>query len=858
MSDPLSVAGTAVGIVSLGLQVVQGLYDYCRAVKNQDADIAHTTQKLAHLLEVLNSVSQVLEKRKFRTCDRGTIAAVEGRIVICEKNINELQDEANKFGPRKSGSGLTATKALARQAFYRFRQSTLQSLEKNVDETVNHLSFALQLLQQTDVSNIRDHIEDSTALLGLMRAGQINRDIRGWLKAPDATIDFNSARKKSHPGTGLWLVNDDRFSTWLEDPNSFLWINGFAGSGKSVLSSTAIQHTFARRATASGTGIAFFFFTFRDTSKQNLSSLLRAVVLQLSGQLDNDSTLFKLHNTYINVTPPDDALFDCLKSLVQSFQRVYIIIDALDESPRDKHREDVLEALQSLRTWAEPRLHLLVTSRDEVDIRDALEVSAEECVAMSNESVNGDIASYVAQQLREQRQLRKWEDFHERIETVLTERAKGVFRWVDCQLRAIANCPRSEDSLDQLLKSLPQSLDETYERMLRSIPPTSQQYARQILLILCCADKPLEADVICDALAIELEPEPRYNAKRKLKDTDSILEVCPGFFDMSIKDSYNAKKINASSAIFMAVDCGLDSIVAALLFDNNVKVDEVQQFPEYPYDRTALMSASEKLSAKTVQLLIDRGADVNFASAKGTPLMSAARAGRMETILLLLENHADINLGASNGETPLISAVKRGREDVVRLLIDRGADVNGKGGHRTPLHHAVRKHDNKIAGLLIEHGARLDALAVDGVSVLQDAIYYGNGDIVRFLLERGANPNIEGDPEICAHTTLCWAGIYSKSDVVRQLLEHGAHPYISRSSKVTVLQYAAGNGDDETVAAFIEAGMDPTSCGPVEEHDGRYAGNALDIARRNGRQDVVEYLERLPQFSHSGGREFDS
>jgi hypothetical protein len=66
------------------------------------------------------------------------------------------------------------------------------------------------------------------------------------------------------------------------------------------------------------------------------------------------------------------------------FDDVYIILDALDESPRDKHRGNMLQALVDLREWSEPGLHLLVTSRDEPDIRDHLEPSLDDIVSMKN------------------------------------------------------------------------------------------------------------------------------------------------------------------------------------------------------------------------------------------------------------------------------------------------------------------------------------------------------------------------------------------------------------------------------------------------------------------------------------------
>jgi hypothetical protein len=112
------------------------------------------------------------------------------------------------------------------------------------------------------------------------------------------------------------------------------------------------------------------------------------------------------------------------------FDNVYILLDALDESPRGEPREDVLQVLVDLRSWSAPGLHLLVTSRDEIDIRDVLcnELGAlnGEMLSMKNEYVDRDIAAFVSHQLRDNRKFQKWKDYHGRIESVFTESANGV------------------------------------------------------------------------------------------------------------------------------------------------------------------------------------------------------------------------------------------------------------------------------------------------------------------------------------------------------------------------------------------------------------------------------------------------
>ena len=430
--DAFSVATSVAGIISLGIQVTKSLTDYYEAYKGQKSEIANTVKTLKNLLHVFESLGGELTDRRFRADEKGLFESIEDSIQICEENIYELQTKIEKF---KNGSG-SSIQTSARQLAYPFRQSTLRKLDADIDEIVLNLSLALAVLHQKDIGNVQDDIDDAKAVLDLVRTTQISSTIRDWLKAPDATTNYNDACKLKHPRTGLWFVKGSYFSTWLVKANSFLWLNGFAGCGKSVLCSTAIQYTIRHRRSNPRIGIAFFFFTFSDYSKQDTSAMLRALILQLSSQLNDDyARLSKLYNRYHNTTPPDQDLEYCLHQLVQVFEHVYIILDALDESPRNLHgkniRRSVLEVLATIRQWSEPGLHLLVTSREETDIRDALYnnlyTSPNEIVSMKNVSVDSDIASFISGRLKYSRELRRWANYHSQIESALAKRSKGVY-----------------------------------------------------------------------------------------------------------------------------------------------------------------------------------------------------------------------------------------------------------------------------------------------------------------------------------------------------------------------------------------------------------------------------------------------
>ncbi|GAW06204.1 hypothetical protein LENED_008107 [Lentinula edodes] len=61
--------------------------------------------------------------------------------------------------------------------------------------------------------------------------------INKWLGAPDCSANYVAAADKKFQGTGEWVFDLDEYKKWRSEP-SVLWIQGPAGSGKTVLTTT--------------------------------------------------------------------------------------------------------------------------------------------------------------------------------------------------------------------------------------------------------------------------------------------------------------------------------------------------------------------------------------------------------------------------------------------------------------------------------------------------------------------------------------------------------------------------------------------------------------------------------------------
>ncbi|KAI0259981.1 hypothetical protein BC834DRAFT_586713 [Gloeopeniophorella convolvens] len=128
-------------------------------------------------------------------------------------------------------------------------------------------------------------------------------------------------------------------------------------------------------------------------------------------------------------------------------------------------------------------------------------------------------------------------------------------------------------------------------------------------------------------------------------------------------------------------------------------------------------------------------------------LQAASSQGDANAIQFLLSHGTDPNAQGSEGGTALQAAASRGHAEVVQLLLNYGADPNVLGGrHGSALHAAIHRASPPlvIIRLLIFHGADINALDGERATPLQVASYLDRVDVVRLLLECGADVGAQG------------------------------------------------------------------------------------------------------------------
>jgi ankyrin repeat protein len=211
---------------------------------------------------------------------------------------------------------------------------------------------------------------------------------------------------------------------------------------------------------------------------------------------------------------------------------------------------------------------------------------------------------------------------------------------------------------------------------------------------------------------------------------------------------------------------------------------------------TALWTASQNGSARMVRRLLDAGANPNVALEAGeTPVMVAARSGYPEVVEQLAAKGANVNAHGTRGQTALMWAVSQQHPEVVKVLLAHKADVNLRSdvwsdvmavpphgylgynraiphGGETALMFAARVGDLASAKLLVAAGANVNDADAWGISATTLAAHSDFGELVGFLLEKGADPNAYPNGFNALHEAI----MRRDEAMVAALLDHHADP----------------------------------------------------------------------------------
>ena len=242
---------------------------------------------------------------------------------------------------------------------------------------------------------------------------------------------------------------------------------------------------------------------------------------------------------------------------------------------------------------------------------------------------------------------------------------------------------------------------------------------------------------------------------------------------------------------------------------------------------TPFLVASSTEDHDIMTLLISNGANINATNRLGwTSLMLAAKRETQATIRFLLENGADVNHHSPDRWTALAEAASRGNNHILKSLLDAGADPESVSQHDwTPLMHVAYRGNTEAVEMLIDAGASVHHGSQRDESPLLLAAASKSTSIVRRLLHAGCSPNPD------------WLELSSKDALgsVERIYQLGWTP----------LMLACQAGSLEIARMLIEAGANTKPRSPMYK-------NATEIARENGRVEIVSFLEHFEAAQGKG------
>ena len=426
-------------------------------------------------------------------------------------------------------------------------------------------------------------------------------------------------------------------------------------------------------------------------------------------------------------------------------------------------------------------------------------------------------------------------------------------------------------SVRRTLDELPESLDGTYERVLREIKKPNRDHALRLLQCLVVAIRPLRVEELAEVLAIDFEHAggmAKLNASWRWEDQEqALLSPCSSlisivgdsddddrdsrvvqFSHFSVKEFLTSSRLAAPDRDVSYYYIDLEpahTIVAQVCLGILLRSDDRSEHTgagnnsplaryaaEYWVTHAQFKNVSSSVR-QAMENLFDQDLpyfsawiklhDMDTESPGSTfylfapdpkspagPLYYAALCGFQDIVRHLVVNDPQ-QVNASGGcyMTPAVAALARKHFQLVQLLRYHGSSIDPRGHYdRTPLHSAACRGHLEIIQVLLEYKTDINARNYAGATALREAVNNGKQEAVRLLFEHGANPNI---PDKYGVTPLHLASKRGDSEAVRLLLDHGVDVDVVNKLGKTASQLALEYGHDEIVTLLSARGADGSS-----------------------------------------------
>lgn len=238
--------------------------------------------------------------------------------------------------------------------------------------------------------------------------------------------------------------------------------------------------------------------------------------------------------------------------------------------------------------------------------------------------------------------------------------------------------------------------------------------------------------------------------------------------------------------------------------------------------------------------MITEGLDLNYKNKYGfTPLHTSIINKYTFLAYALIDGGISLDIPDNEGKTPLHHCALYGRLNIADALIKAGADVNWRNNYgKTPIYYTGFYKCEKTAELLVDSGAELNITDKYGVTPLVYAKIYGAEGVEKLLTDNDAKLFIDGVSLYSENglTPLHFSAKYGNTEITRSLIDRGANVNANIGRGKTPLHYAVSKGYYEIAALLIKSGAD-VNAGYF------YRDTPIDIAIRDVDNKMIVLLE---------------
>ncbi|OBT82577.1 hypothetical protein VE02_08684 [Pseudogymnoascus sp. 03VT05] len=803
MAEALAVVGVVSSIVQLldfGTTVLSRLKEYQSNLGEVPKSFRQIDKELPLLLHIIQQIQDALAAGSVGIETKTALLPV---VKGCQEQLELRQSIFDKTLPKADDSSLEKSKKAISSLG---QDGKVERILKNFRGFTSSLTF-----YYSAASSTLPPLNDAKLI-----------EIRRWLSPPDPSVNYQKSCNNEKRTLGYG------FFTAKNIPN---------GKRMPHLSS-GYMDVFQHCISDPGKVVAYFYFDFNDLQKQSPELMVRSLICQLSQKCVRIPTNLDLlfsscDNGHQN--PSLDSQLDVLQQMIQEYPQCYIILDALDEC---KDRAELMDIINQISGWQLDNLHVLVTSREEREIQNSLQslIEDQNTICLESKLVDVDIQKYVRTRLLGDADLKKWQkssDVQYEIEAALMNGPRGMFRWAVCQLDALGKC-RNRLALRNSLRTLPPTLDETYDRILCAISDEDSEYAVRILSWLAFSSRPLLLEEVSEVVAIDTNRDPMFSRDEVLEDPSDVLDICSSLITITTTVDIMGDFLRVSD--FGYVPSGK---VVGLAHYSVKEFLISERSPSNPSRKCDLFSHEDikasKLAQYTAEFWIthaqaagERGEDLSH---QILSLLLKKNSAYLNSVKMFdIERpwaDSDFTRVIEDVQTPLYIASLFGWTDIVEQLISEGANIHARSGsYGNALQAASYSGHEKTQGG--SYGNALEAASGRGYK-----------EIVCLLLTAGAEINAQSGRDDCGNA-LQAASSNGHNDVVKVLLSKGANVNAQRKDYSTALystalQAATNRGHDNTVRLLLTAGANINA-------KGRYYSNALQLASVRGYSKIAKIL----------------